>query len=254
MDKLSVFGLLLALAAIAFGFTLEGGILSSLINLPALIIVLGGTLGAVLIQTSAETFKKLLEVSHWVFFSPKYDIGHAIDEVKKWSHKARQEGYLALEPDALSHADPYAAKGLSLLVDGSDEQIIRDTLEIDLILERERLLETSRVYEAMGGYSPTIGIIGAVLGLIQAMSFITAPEKLGSAVATAFIATIYGVGFANILFLPIAKKLQNIIESKMLYHEIFAEGVIAISRGESPLNIELKLEAYRTERPHLMAQ
>jgi chemotaxis protein MotA len=252
VDKLSVLGLFIALGAITLGFSLEGGVISSLFNGPALIIVLGGTLGAVLLQTSTQTFKKALKVSHWVFFSPKHDIDDAIEQVKHWSHKARQEGYLSLEQDALTHADPYAAKGLSLLVDGCDEKILRDTLEIDLMLERERLLEASRVYEAMGGYSPTIGILGAVLGLIQAMSFITEPERLGAGVATAFIATIYGVGLANILFLPMANKLQQLVESKMLYHEMFAEGVIAISSGESPVNIELKLEAYRTERPHLM--
>ena len=196
MDKLSFFGLLVALGAIAFGYHLEGGVVLALFNAPALIIVLGGTLGAVMLQTSANTFKKMLRMSPWVFFPPKYNIDEAIEQVKRWSHKARQEGYLALEKDALSHNDVYAAKGLSLLVDGCSEQKLRDTLEVDLLLERERLLEAARVYEAMGGYSPTIGILGAVLGLIQAMSFITEPQMLGAGVATAFIATIYGVGLA----------------------------------------------------------
>ena len=120
------------------------------------------------------------------------------------------------------------------------------------MLERERLLEAARVYEAMGGYSPTIGILGAVLGLIQAMSFITDPQLLGAGVATAFIATIYGVGLANLLFLPMAHKLKQRVEEKMLYHEMLAEGIIAISDGQSPMNIELKLEAYRVERPSLV--
>lgn len=252
MDKLSFLGLIVAISAIAFGYALEGGVVSALFNGPALIIVLGGTLGAVMLQTPASVFTKTLKISHWVFFPPYHDIDAAIEQVKRWSHKARQEGYLALESEALSHSDPYAAKGLSLLVDGIDEQKLRDTLEIDLMLERERLLEVSRVYEAMGGYSPTIGILGAVLGLIQAMQFITDPEKLGAGVATAFIATIYGVGLANLLFLPMANKLKQQVEQKMLYHELLAEGVIAISQGESPLNIELKLEAYRVERPSLV--
>lgn len=253
MDKLSILGLLVALGAIAIGYSLEGGVVSALFNVPALIIVLGGTLGAVMLQTSANTFKKMLSITHWVFVTDEHDIEDAIEQVKRWSHKARQEGYLALENEALTHSDPYVTKGLSLLVDGCSDHKLRDTLEIDLLLERERLLEASRVYEAMGGYSPTIGILGAVLGLIQAMSFINDPEQLGTGIATAFIATIYGVGLANLLFLPMANKLKQRVEQKMLYHEMLAEGVIAISQGESPINIELKLEAYRVERPILQA-
>ena len=252
VDKLSVLGLIVALSAIAIGYHLEGGVIAALFNGPALIIVLGGTVGAVMLQTSTSTFKKMLRMSHWVFVTPSYNIDDAIEQVKRWSHKARQEGYLALEDEALTHSDVYAAKGLSLLVDGGSEQRLRDTLEIDLMLERERLLEAARVYEAMGGYSPTIGILGAVLGLIQAMSFITDPQLLGAGVATAFIATIYRVGLANLLFLPMAHKLKQRVEEKMLYHEMLAEGIIAISDGQSPMNIELKLEAYRVERPSLV--
>lgn len=254
MDKLSFLGLVLAVTAIAFGYALEGGAISALFNGPALIIVLGGTLGAVMLQSPVSTFLKAIKISYWVFFPPRHNVDGAIEEVKQWSHKARQEGYLALEDIALTHSDSYAAKGLSLLIDGASEKTLRDTLEIDLLLERERLLEASRVYEALGGYSPTIGILGAVLGLIQAMSFITDPEKLGAGVATAFIATIYGVGLANLLFLPMANKLKQQVEQKMLFHELLAEGVIAISQGESPANIELKLEAYRVERPSLLVE
>ena len=116
------------------------------------------------------------------------------------------------------------------------------------MLERERLLDAARVYEAMGGYAPTIGILGAVLGLIQAMAYISEPDKLGAGVATAFLATIYGVGFANLLFLPVANKLKQVIEEKMLYHELIAEGIMAMQQGETPANIELKLEAYCAER------
>ncbi|MEL0640337.1 flagellar motor protein [Pseudoalteromonas aliena] len=252
MDKLSVLGLAVALGAIALGYSFEGGEISALFNGPALVIVLGGTFGAVMLQTSGSTFKKALKISFWIFLPPNYDIDEAIEQVKRWSYKARQEGYLSLEDEAIMNPDAYVSKGLSLLIDGTSEQKLRDTLEIDLLLERERLLESSRVYEAMGGYSPTIGILGAVLGLIQAMSFITEPQKLGEGVATAFIATIYGVGLANLLFLPMANKLKQCVEQKMLYHELLAEGIIAISLGESPSNIELKLEAYRVERPSLV--
>ena len=248
MDKLSIIGLAVAIIAITLGYSLEGGMVSGLIDGPALIIVLGGTLGAVMLQSQLATFKKALGVFKWVFVPPFYDTQAGIEQIKSWPSTARQKGYLALEEQALVSEDPYAAKGLSLLIDGSHEQRLRDTLEIELMLERERLLDAARVYEAMGGYAPTIGILGAVLGLIQAMAYISEPDKLGAGVATAFLATIYGVGFANLLFLPVANKLKQAIEEKMLYHELIAEGIMAMQQGETPANIELKLEAYCAER------
>ena len=248
MDKLSIIGLAVAIIAITLGYSLEGGMVSGLIDGPALIIVLGGTLGAVMLQSQLATFKKALGVFKWVFVPPFYDTQAGIEQIKSWASTARQKGYLALEEQALVSEDPYAAKGLSLLIDGSHEQRLRDTLEIELMLERERLLDAARVYEAMGGYAPTIGILGAVLGLIKAMAYISEPDKLGAGVATAFLATIYGVGFANLLFLPVANKLKQVIEEKMLYHELIAEGIMAMQQGETPANIELKLEAYCAER------
>ncbi|MBS3798830.1 flagellar motor protein [Pseudoalteromonas sp. BDTF-M6] len=248
MDKLSLLGLIVALGAITLGYSLEGGVVSALINLPALLIVVGGTLGAVMLQSQLPIFKKALEIFKWVFTPPRYDMEAGIEQVKEWTSTARQKGYLALEEYALATQDPYAAKGLSLLIDGTQEQRLRDTLDIELTLERERLLDAARVYEAMGGYAPTIGILGAVLGLIQAMAYITEPQQLGAGVATAFLATIYGVGLANLLLLPVANKLKQVIEEKMLYHELIAEGIVAMHTGETPANIELKLEAYIAER------
>ena len=248
MDRLSILGIVVAFAAIAIGYHLEGGVISGLFNGPAFIIVVGGTLGAVMLQSRAQTFKKAFAILPWVFTPPRYDNHSAIAQVQAWSNTARQKGYLALEQEALTSEDAYAAKGLSLLIDGTPESRLRETLEIELVLERERLLDAARVFEAMGGYAPTIGILGAVLGLIQAMGFISDPDMLGAGVATAFLATIYGVGFANLLFLPIANKLKNVVEEKMLYHELVAQGVIAMQQGESPANIELKLEAYLAER------
>ncbi len=248
MDRLSLIGLFVALLAILLGYALEGGVLSGLFNLPALVIVLGGTVGAVMLQSSMATFRKAMRILIWVFRTPVYDISGAIEQIKRWSNKARKDGYLALETEALTCEDPYAAKGLSLMIDGIEHRKLQDTLEIELMLERERLLDAARVFEAMGGYSPTLGILGAVLGLIQAMSFISDPEMLGQGVATAFIATIYGVGFANLLFLPVAHKLKQLIEDKMLYHELMAEGILSILQGETPSNIEYKLEAYKAER------
>ncbi|MEO2266881.1 flagellar motor protein [Pseudoalteromonas pernae] len=248
MDKLSVVGLVVALGAILLGFGMEGGVISGLFHGPAFIIVFGGTIGAVMLQSQLPTFKKSLEIFKWVFTPPHYDAPAGIEQIKNWTSTARQKGYLALEEEALTTEDPYAAKGLSLLIDGSQEERLRDTLDIELTLERERLLDAARVYEAMGGYAPTIGILGAVLGLIQAMAYITEPEKLGVGVATAFLATIYGVGLANLVFLPVANKLKQVIEDKMLYHELIAEGIIAMQVGESPANIELKLEAYIADR------
>ncbi len=249
MDKLSLIGIVVALVAIGTGYALEGGMLASLLNLPALLIVLGGTLGAVMLQSPVKVFQSALKMFVWVFRPPVYPVDKGIHKVKGWAMTARQKGYLALEQEATSSKDPFVAKGLALLIDGVEHDQLRQTLEMELILERERLLNSARVYEAMGGYSPTIGILGAVLGLIQAMDFITEPQLLGAGIATAFVATIYGVGLANLFFIPVANKLKHVIEAKMQYHELLAEGFLAMMAGESPANIELKLGAFSDVKP-----
>jgi len=248
MDRLSITGLVVAILAIYVGFALDGGSIATLFELPAFIIVVGGTLGAVMLQSSSRQFLHAFSLLRWVFFPPHYDIEQGISNVVFWAEKSRESGYLALEDVALDVEDSYTQKGLNLLVDGAEIDDLRVSLELDLDIYREHNLRSASVFESMGGYSPTIGILGAVLGLIHAMSNLTEPTLLGQGIATAFIATIYGVGFANLIYLPIANKIRAIIHQQTLYREMISEGLISIARGENPHVIENKLSAFRLEQ------
>ncbi len=248
MDRLSIAGLVIAILAIYVGFTLDGGAISTLFELPAFIIVFGGTLGAVMLQSSSAQFFHALSLLRWVFSPPKYDINQGIENITLWAEKARESGYLVLEDIALDEDEPYTNKGLNLLVDGIEVEHLRTSLELDLDLYREHNLRSANVYEAMGGYSPTIGILGAVLGLIHAMGKLAEPALLGEGIATAFIATIYGVGFANLIYLPIANKIRAIVHQQTMYREMIAEGLMAIAHGENPHAIAEKLSAFRLEQ------
>ena len=248
MDRLSVAGLFIALLAIYLGFTIDGGAISVLFQLPAFIIVFGGTLGAVMLQSSTHQFFHAVSLIKWVFYPPEYNIDEGIDNIVIWAEKARESGYLALENIALDEQDIYTNKGLNLLVDGVEPDHFRTSLDLDLDLYREHNLRSANVFEAMGGYSPTIGILGAVLGLIQAMGHLSNPDMLGEGISTAFIATIYGVGFANLIYLPIANKIRAIIHQQTMYREMIAEGLVAIAHGENPHAIENKLSAFRLEQ------
>ena len=248
MDKLSIIGLSIALLAICFGFLIEGGSIAVLFELPAFIIVFGGTLGAVMLQSSMMQFTHATSLLKWVIYPPSYDISEGIKNIVIWAEKARESGYLALENLALDEQDSYTSKGLNLLVDGIDPEQFRMELELDLDLYREHHLRSANLFEAMGGYSPTIGILGAVLGLIQAMGHLSNPELLGQGIATAFIATIYGVGFANLFYLPIANKIRTIVHQQTMYREMITEGLVSIANGENPHAIENKLSAFRLEQ------
>lgn len=245
MDKLSIIGIFIAIIAIYVGFTLDGGAISALFELPAFIIVFGGTIGAVMLQSSSKEFFHAITLLKWVFFPPRYDIDEGIENIAFWASKSRGAGYLALEDIALDEEDTYINKGLNLLVDGVNVDELSEALALDLDLYREHNLRSANIFESMGGYSPTIGILGAVLGLINAMSHLDTPELLGHGIATAFVATIYGVGFANLLFLPAANKIRAVVHHQTLYREMISEGIISIAEGESPLTIKNKLSAYR---------
>jgi chemotaxis protein MotA len=248
MDKLSVAGLLIAILAIYIGFSIEGGTASALLELPAFIIVFGGTLGAVLLQSSSMQFFHAISLLRWVFMPPSYDVNQGISDIVLWAEKARESGYLALENIAIDEPEPFVAKGLNLLVDGVEIDNLRASLELDLDLYREHSLRSAAIYESMGGYSPTIGILGAVLGLIQALSHLKEPDLLGQGIATAFVATIYGVGFANLIYIPIANKIRAIIHSQTMYREMITEGLLGIAAAENPHAIENKLSAFRLEQ------
>lgn len=244
MDVFSIAGLVLAIGAIVVGNALEGGYVSSLIQFTAFLIVMGGTIGAVMLQTPSAVFMLAMKRVSWVFSSPKLDNDAVIEKILEWSNTARREGLLGLEALIEEQPDPFTAKGLQLLVDGSEPEVIRQVLEVELDTRENQEIQAARVYESMGGYSPTVGIIGAVLGLIHVMNNLADPSKLGPGIAVAFVATIYGVGAANFLFLPIANKLKGLAHTQTRQREMLIEAFAAISEGENPRAIETRLKGF----------
>lgn len=244
MDFLSIIGIFIALLAILGGNWLEGGHVASLLNGPALAIVLGGTIGAILLQTPVPIFIRAMRMSGSVFRPPRLPVTVTISKLVEWSQIARRDGLLGLENATQSEKDRFIRKGIELLVDGNEPEVIRNVLEVELDSRESLDLQAARVFEGMGGYAPTIGILGAVMGLIHVMQNLGDPEKLGGGIATAFVATIYGVGLANLFLLPFANKLKNQIAQRTLYMEMVIEGIVSIAEGENPRHIESKLKGY----------
>ena len=183
MDVLSLIGIIMAFVAIIGGNYLEGGHLGALANGPAALIVIGGTVGAALLQSPMSSFKRAMQILIWIIFPPRVDLPGGIDRVVNWSLTARKEGLLGLEGVADAEPDSYARKGLQLLVDGAEPEAIRSILEVDFYTQESRDINAAKVYESMGGYAPTIGIIGAVMGLIHVMGNLADPSQLGSGIA-----------------------------------------------------------------------
>jgi len=244
MDILSVLGLLVGFGAIIGGQYLEGGHLSTIMNAVAFLIVMGGTLGAVMLQTPLNTFIRSLQMLSWIFFPPQQTAEEILDKVLDWNQVARREGLIKLESLAVDEDNLFIQKGLQLIADGATPEMLREILENDLDIEEDQDIQASKVYEALGGYSPTIGIIGAVLGLIHVMGNLADPSSLGAGIAVAFVATIYGVALANLLFLPIGNKLKAIINRRSQLYMMLIEGLINVADGENPRIIESRLQAY----------
>lgn len=244
MDALSLLGLLVGIGAILLGQHLEGGHASTLINGPAALIVIGGSFGAVMLQSPMSVFLRAMRMAGWAFRPPRLAAAEAIEKIVSWSHIARKEGLLGLETLTEAETDPFANKGLQLLVDGSEPDTIRAILEVEIGTREDIDVQAAKIFESMGGYSPTVGIIGAVMGLIHVMGNLSDPSKLGGGIAVAFVATIYGVGAANLLFLPVATKLKNLVYAQAHFRSMIVEGVVAIAEGENPRNIETKLQGF----------
>ncbi len=246
MDLLSIFGVIVAFGAILGGNYLEGGHIQSLFNGPAAMIVIGGTIAAIMLQTPFVMLKRGVLMLRWVFVPPYISLDDGIEKVVAWSMRARKEGLLGLESALEKEQETFSSKGLQLLVDGAEPEVIRNVLELELISKERFDLNSAKIYDGMGGYCPTIGIIGAVMGLIHVMSNLADPSSLGSGIATAFVATIYGVAFANLLFFPIGTKLKTLIQQQSHYRELLIEGLVSIAEGENPKSIEMKLRGFIT--------
>lgn len=244
MDILSIIGLIVGFGAIIVGQYLEGGHIETILNAVALLIVLGGTLGAVMLQTPMNIFLRAMRMSMWVFMPPKLSASSLLEKILEWNQVARREGLVRLESMAMDETDLFTQKGLQMIADGAEPEMIREVLENDLDLEESDDIQAAKVFEAMGGYSPTIGIIGAVLGLIHVMGNLADPSSLGSGIAVAFVATIYGVALANLLFLPVGNKLKSVVAQRTRVRMMLIEGLIGVADGDNPRNIESRLQAY----------
>ena len=244
MDMLGLAGIVLGIAVILIGNMIEGGLNASLMNGAAAIIVFGGTFAAVMVQTPFAVMRRASSRALWLVFPPQFSLSELIDTLCKWSQIARKEGLIGLENSAKT-ATPLARKGLNLLADGQTPVAIRTSLELDLYRQEDAGLQSAHVYESMGGYAPTIGILGAVLGLMQVLGSLSEPDQIGPGIATAFVATIYGVGSANLLFLPLAQRLKHIVRKEYLYNELIIEGLVAIAEGEHPNSIRYRYESLK---------
>lgn len=244
LDILSIAGFAGAVIAIFGGSILKGSGLAALWNPAAFIIVIVGTLAATMLQVRLETFKHSMQMFRWIIHTPANDPAEAITKIIGWSQVARKEGLLGLESTAEEETDPFLQKGLQLLVDGSEPEVLRGILEVDITTREDFDTKGAKVWESMGIYAPTLGIIGAVMGLIAVMGNLADPSKLGPGIATAFTATIYGIASANLLFLPIGNKLKTAVTAGTTFREMLVEGLVSIAQGENPRNIETKLNGY----------
>jgi chemotaxis protein MotA len=223
---------------------LKGSSAGALVGSAAFVIVVMGTLAASLVQTPMSTFMRAWRIISWVFKPPVADPTAMIEKIVEWSNVARKQGLLGLEPAVEQERDEFLKKGLQSLVDGGEPEAIRSSMEIELDTMEHFDTQAAKVFESMGIYSPTLGIIGAVMGLMAVMQNLNDPSKLGHGIAAAFVATIYGIAFANLLFLPMSNKLKAVIHGQMQVRTMVIEGLIAIAQGENPRNIESKLQGY----------
>jgi chemotaxis protein MotA len=237
-------GIAFALFAILAGNVLEGGHLGSIVGGPAALIVLGGTIGAVMVQYPMSTLLEALRAAGRTFKKPTQDGEKLIAEIVEYANRARRDGILALEKVASSASDPFLAKALMMAIDGADSTTLRDTMEITIGQQEEHGEDAAKAFEAAGGYSPTIGIIGAVLGLIHVMSNLTDIAAVGAGIAAAFVATIYGVAVANIIFLPLGGRIKLRLREEITLKELTLLGVLAIQEGMNPKLVRDRLAEF----------
>ncbi|MEC4684769.1 MAG: flagellar motor protein [Nitrospirota bacterium] len=245
MEKASLIGIALGVSALVGGTLLEGGNITFILQPAAALIVFGGTLGATLLSFTLRDVLFALGSLKEVFFKnedPAYDA--CINQIISLAHLSRKKGLVAIEPHLMDINDPFFRKTISLAIDGISPRLLRETLEEENLTFEDFRLRQSRVFETAGGFAPTIGIIGAVIGLIHVMQNLAEPAKLGQGIAVAFVATVYGVGVANLLLLPISKKLKNSLMREIKFRTMIVEAVIGIQSGINPHYLREKLLAF----------
>lgn len=248
MDLTSLIGTIVGVACILIGQILEGGHPASLMQITAAFIVFGGTAGAVILGFPQEQLFDAVAALKRVYFDEKIEFREIITELVRYATKARKEGVIALEKEAKNASDPLITLGLESVADGADPKLVRDLMETQLSQMEEKSKGAAKVWESAGGLAPTIGIIGAVLGLIHVMENLSEPSKLGAGIAVAFVATVYGVGIANLFCIPLGTKIKFKDQKSFVAKEMMIEGILSIQAGESPALIERKLEAFILEK------
>src|SRR5690242_3480932 len=248
-DLFSIGGLVVALGGILTGLILDGGSFKDVRQFSAALIVLGGTLGAVMITTPMSIMMGAAKKVGAIFFERTYTPAFVIDEIVAYATQARKQGIVSLEQQADAIKDPFMRKALNLAIDGVEMNQLRSIMELEITLMEHEGEAEAKVFEAAGGYSPTIGIIGAVLGLMQVMKNLANIEEVGRGIATAFVATVYGVALANIFLLPAGNKLKARVKEEVKIRELALEGVLSVVEGLNPKLIRTKLEAYAPPKP-----
>jgi chemotaxis protein MotA len=243
-DLLTLVGFLLAVIAVMVGAVLKGAGVKALGSKAAFMIVVVGTFAAIFVQTSFPVLRHALRIAKWIVRPPAHDAAGLIAKMVEWSKVSRKQGLLGLDSQIYKEPDPFVRKALQLVVDGSEPETIRKVLEVELEVREHADIAGAKVFEGMGVYSPTLGIIGAVLGLMAVMQNLGDPSKLGTGIAAAFTATVYGIGLANLVFLPMASKLKQAIAAQSQIREMIIEGMISIAQGENPRSIASKLQGY----------
>ena len=244
IDVSTLFGIVIGFGGLILGILLEGGSLGSYVGISAAAIVFGGTIGATVISFPLSSLMNVPRLFTIAFTEQKHDIPEVIKKLVGFSERARREGILCLESELANTDDEFLKSGLQLVIDGTDPALVRDTLETKIAFIAERHHLGAAVIEAAGGYAPTMGIIGTVLGLINVLSNISDPSQLAGAIALAFIATLYGIMSANLLWLPIANKLKMKHENEQLVKHIMLEGILSLQSGDNPRIVEQKLKAF----------
>lgn len=243
-DFATIGGLVLAVGAILAGLMLEGGKIQDIAQVTAALIVLGGTIGAVMVTTPLPVLMRAAKQFASVVFGRVHPLDDTIEEIVEYAGLARKNGIVSLEQQAAAIQDPFLSKALNLAVDGIEAHKIREIMELEITLFEQKTEAEAKVFEAAGGYAPTIGIIGAVLGLIQVMKNLANIDEVGRGIAVAFVATVYGVGSANLIFLPVANKLKARAREMVQARELMLQGVLSIAEGLNQKLIRVQLEAY----------
>jgi chemotaxis protein MotA len=244
MKAASAIGIGLACGLIAAGATMEGSDIMAVLNLPAILIVLGGTFGATMASCGMDAMKRLPALYKTAFSPPDLDLNGRVQELVGYAEKARRDGLLALDQQLAEVEDPYTRKGLQLVVDGTDADLVADVLEAENAAMKKRHALAAQPFSLAGGYAPTMGIVGTVFGLIHVLGNLDKPETLGPSIAAAFVATLLGVASANVVFVPIGMRLKALSQEELHARELTMEGILAIQAGDNPRVIAEKLSAF----------